>query len=201
MRRAVVFLANRVLGRSGSAITVPVPATKLLESAGITIRSTPLAAAQSPFSDRLESRKYWSQGYTLFTGEWSHQEQEFKDYPDIGQAPVICGVHLLAPELAREVLKGKQTRVVLPDFSSVDLMKSPLSEESSRIAAVFSVLEDSEEEVDTPMLPEILCVKRTYQPSNIVRKRRHGYLARVRTKDGRNIINRRRRKGRWRVTA
>lgn len=51
------------------------------------------------------------------------------------------------------------------------------------------------------ILAGILFIKRTFQPSLLRRKRKHGFLARKATKDGFNVLKRRIAKGRRRLCA
>ncbi|KAK9845489.1 hypothetical protein WJX81_007811 [Elliptochloris bilobata] len=146
------------------------------------------------------SRRYLWQDGRLANGSMEFSAETFGrlDFP-----PSILGRELLVPSCAHAVLPGFSRLTPQGDLHEA-LEAVVSSSDSASIASDEPSAAGDEGEVPegegTP--PGLECnTKRTYQPSNLVRKRRHGFLARLRTKGGRDVIVRRLRKGRRKITA
>eukprot|EP01091_Cochliopodium_minus_P014607 TRINITY_DN4990_c0_g2_i1.p1 TRINITY_DN4990_c0_g2~~TRINITY_DN4990_c0_g2_i1.p1 ORF type:complete len:142 (+),score=43.01 TRINITY_DN4990_c0_g2_i1:1-426(+) len=66
---------------------------------------------------------------------------------------------------------------------------------NEKINDMIIIEEDGEEEKE-----QIECLKRTYQPKTLRKKRKHGFLSRVKSRNGRKVLERRVRKGRHSLT-
>lgn len=68
-------------------------------------------------------------------------------------------------------------------------------------SSTFSLIRNCVSLVFNDIFSGIMMIKRTFQPSLVRMKRKHGFLARQQTKDGRKVLNRRKNKGRRRLCA
>ncbi|KAF4555325.1 putative ribosomal protein L34 [Elsinoe fawcettii] len=122
------------------------------------------------------------------------------------KAPLISRylpLHLSSPAYPIDTLRPSQSRPLTLSTIVRPALPRPRLETSTSTSPILSSLSSRQGATSTaPSGPSasLLLVRGakrdTYDPSHRVRKRRHGFLARLRSRTGRKTINRRRTRGR-----
>ncbi|KAF1993068.1 hypothetical protein P154DRAFT_557904 [Amniculicola lignicola CBS 123094] len=120
----------------------------------------------------------------------------------------VCPSTLLRPSIGR-VVPPQSTTASSPRTFSMLTPRRPMLPSTPAMAPPTSAQASLPSTEALDLLPkpsmhpgmmsmQIRCGPRdTYNPSHLVRKRRHGFLSRLKTKNGRKMIMRRLKKKRW----
>ena len=104
-------------------------------------------------------------------------------------------------ESLRLILKRQFSNILRPQILNFSMLSKPWH--SSSLTRTGSPWTDTMKLLKTPQTISQVRFKtrgNTYQPSTLKRKRTFGFLARLRTRNGKKILNRRKAKGRWYLT-
>ncbi len=99
---------------------------------------------------------------------------------------------------AQSQIRNISLNTISPIYSPIQNMACNLN---FHIDKTIGVVENLSQVFADVLENSILLIKRTFQPSLIRRKRKHGFLARKATKDGIHVLNRRRAKKRTSLCA
>lgn len=130
---------------------------------------------------------------------------------------IICSIPLYKVcERQKSTLKTMLSRIVaaraIPrlspticvasrNYSSQQVVQGPIFNIPGAIVDGVSIIVRGASSIVQDILSGLMNIKRTFQPSILKRKRTHGFLARVRSRTGRKILNARRAKGRKELCA
>jgi large subunit ribosomal protein L34 len=199
--RAIVFCRRRAGSTSGCALEYPSPSPSEIDQVAHEGSNCFVEIAMTAFQClRVAARPATMRTTLLRPTACMAPAQRYVPAQDITTPQLTSSRSSI--QSARSISLLAPRRPVLPPSSYASTMPTPGSTTAPVIPSAGAL--DLASKISAhPALGsmQIRCGPRdTFNPSHLVRKRRHGFLSRIRTKKGRKLLMRRLKKGRWNLS-